>query len=106
MRAQAVRLLPALARAFGERYETTTATMASQIGSGALPVDRLASHGIAVRALRGASLAKLEAALRGLPRPVLARVAEKTLWLDVRCLDADDEPAFVAQLTQLAIGRA
>jgi L-seryl-tRNA(Ser) seleniumtransferase len=100
IRLQAERLVPVLARAFGERYETVTAAMASQIGSGALPIDRLPSHGVAVRALRGASLAKLESALRALPRPVLGRVADKTLWLDLRCLDERDEASFVAQLSR------
>jgi L-seryl-tRNA(Ser) seleniumtransferase len=102
IRAQAERLLPALQRAFGDAYETMAAAMASQIGSGALPVDRLPSHGIAVRARRG-GLTRLDAALCALPRPVLGRIADKTLWLDLRCLDARDEDAFVAQLAHLAI---
>jgi L-seryl-tRNA(Ser) seleniumtransferase len=101
IRAQAERVLPTLQRAFGDAYETKTAPMASQIGSGALPVDRLPSHGFAVRARRGASLTRLEAALRALPRPVLGRIADRTLWLDLRCLDARDEDAFVAQLGRL-----
>jgi len=101
IRAQAERLLPALAHAFGENCATTAAAMTSQIGSGALPVDRLPSHGIAVRARRGASLGGLERALRALPRPVLGRVAEKTLWFDLRCLDESDEAAFLAQLSRL-----
>jgi len=100
IRAQAERGLPVLQRAFGGAFETSTSPMASQIGSGALPVDRLPSHGIAVRAARG-GLSRLEAALRALPRPVLGRVAEKTLWLDLRCLDARDEDAFLAQLAYL-----
>jgi L-seryl-tRNA(Ser) seleniumtransferase len=106
IRAQSERLLPALQRAFGERYETTAVATTSQIGSGALPVERLPSHGIAVRAHRGASLARLEAALRALPRPVIGRVADRTLWLDLRCLDTDDEAAFLAELAQLHIGDA
>ncbi|MET0230405.1 MAG: L-seryl-tRNA(Sec) selenium transferase [Rhodanobacteraceae bacterium] len=101
IRAQAERLLPALAHAFGENCATTAVAMTSQIGSGALPVDRLPSHGIAVRARHGASLGGLERALRALPRPVLGRVAEKTLWLDLRCLDESDEAAFLAQLSRL-----
>jgi L-seryl-tRNA(Ser) seleniumtransferase len=74
--------------------------MRSQIGSGALPVDELPSHGLAIRAARrkGASLERLEAALRALPRPVIGRLAEKTLWLDLRCLESGDEAAFAAQL--------
>jgi L-seryl-tRNA(Ser) seleniumtransferase len=79
--------------------------MLSQIGSGALPVDLLPSAGLALRpgARRaGRTLARLEAALRELPRPVIGRVGEGALWLDLRCLEEADEPAFVAQLPALA----
>jgi L-seryl-tRNA(Ser) seleniumtransferase len=106
IRAQAERVLPAMKHAIGDRYEATTARMSSQIGSGALPVERLPSYGIAVRARRGASLVRLEAALRALPRPVIARVADRTLLLDLRCLDTDDEAAFLSELAQLDIGDA
>jgi len=103
IRAQAERVLPLLQRAFGDAYETSACAMASQIGSGALPVDRLQSHGIAVRVRRGTrgSLTRLDAALRALPRPVLGRIADKTLCLDLRCLAAPDEQPFIAQLAHL-----
>ena len=102
--AQARRVLPALQRALGHRYAATAEPTASQIGSGALPVERLPSHGIAVRAPKGGgSLARLDAALRALPRPVLTRIADKTLWLDLRCLEPHEEDAFVGQLGLLAL---
>jgi L-seryl-tRNA(Ser) seleniumtransferase len=118
MHEQAVRLRPVVQRAVGAGYEVTDAPMVSQIGSGALPVDLLPSHGLAIRLVKNdpssadrsargasrerpaggrASLDRLEGMLRGLPRPVIARVADKTLWLDLRCLDPADEAAFVAQ---------
>jgi len=77
--------------------------MSSQIGSGALPVDALPSHGFAIRpaAAKGGGLARLESALRALPRPVLGRLGDKTLWLDLRCLDESDEGEFVAQFAHL-----
>ena len=77
--------------------------MSSQIGSGALPVDQLPSYGLAIRPLKGkrGSLDRLEAELRALPRPVLGRIADKTLWLDLRCLEETDEAAFVDQLHRL-----
>ena len=77
--------------------------MFSQIGSGALPIDRLPSHGLAIRTVKGrrGSLERLDAALRALPRPVISRMAEKTLWLDLRCLEAPDEAAFETQLAAL-----
>jgi L-seryl-tRNA(Ser) seleniumtransferase len=100
---QALRLHPIVQRALGDAYEVTDATMSSQIGSGALPVERLPSHGLSIGAVksRRGSLERLEAALRGLPRPVLGRLAEKRLWLDLRCLDPSDEDTFAAQWNQL-----
>jgi L-seryl-tRNA(Ser) seleniumtransferase len=46
-------------------------------------------------------LDKIEAALRALPRPVIARLADQALWLDLRCLDEADEAAFVTQCSEL-----
>jgi L-seryl-tRNA(Ser) seleniumtransferase len=109
MHAQAERLRPALEQAVqniqGVDVEVAVAPMTSQIGSGALPVDTLPSAGLrlapreAKRA--GRQLERLEAALRALPRPVIGRVADQALWLDLRCLEAGDEVAFAEQLPQL-----
>jgi L-seryl-tRNA(Ser) seleniumtransferase len=73
--------------------------MSSQIGSGAMPSDRLASFGLRVQKARarGTGLNHLEAMLRELPRPVIGRVADKALWLDLRCLEAAEEAGFIAQ---------
>jgi L-seryl-tRNA(Ser) seleniumtransferase len=67
----------------------------SQIGSGALPVDLLRSYAITIG---GSNVEALPAWLRSLPRPVIGRLHDGRLWLDCRCLEADDETAFVAQL--------
>jgi L-seryl-tRNA(Ser) seleniumtransferase len=103
MQTQAERLRPLLQRSLGDAYEVTDAPMLSQIGSGALPVEQLPSHGLAIRAVkaRRASLTRLQAGLRALPRPVIGRMADKTLWLDLRCLESADEAAFAAQLGEL-----
>jgi L-seryl-tRNA(Ser) seleniumtransferase len=102
MRAQARRLQPIVQRSLGDTWDVTDAPMTSQIGSGALPVEQLPSHGLAIRARKDkrASLDRLDAALRALPRPVLGRIADKALWLDLRCLEESDEAAFAAQLTE------
>ena len=103
IQAQALRLLPTVQAALGERYEVAVAPMQSQIGSGALPIERLPSSGFAIRkrnAQRG-SLDRLDAALRGLPRPILGRIADEALRLDLRCLEAADEAEFAAQWSQL-----
>jgi L-seryl-tRNA(Ser) seleniumtransferase len=98
--AQSARLQPVLQRAVGEAFSVVATSMASQIGSGALPVDLLPSHGLVVRPAlpRGGGLVRLESALRALPRPVLGRLVDKALWLDLRCLDEADEAAFAGQL--------
>jgi len=96
---QTQRLLPIVQAALGDAYLLTASPMTSQIGSGALPVERLPSHGLCVRRAAGTrgSLTRLEALLRELPRPVIGRLAEKALWLDLRCLEPAEEAEFVAQ---------
>jgi len=39
--------------------------------------------------------------LRALPRPVIGRIADNALQLDLRCLEANEEAEFAAQLGQL-----
>ena len=105
MRALAASLLAPLQAALGDSYTVHDAPMNSQIGSGALPVELLPSHGLAVRAragIRGNPLGLLERRLRALPRPVIGRIADDTLWLDLRCLQDDQVAAFAAQLALLA----
>jgi len=104
MRALAASLVAPLQAALGDSYTVGDAPMNSQIGSGALPVELLPSHGLAIRAragVRGNPLGLLERRLRGLPRPVIGRIADDTLWLDLRCLQDDQVSAFAGQLTLL-----
>jgi L-seryl-tRNA(Ser) seleniumtransferase len=101
VQAQAQRLLPPLVAALGDSYEVAAMPMTSQIGSGALPVEALPSHGLRVRSIgRGGNLRKLESRLRALPRPVIARSADKALWLDMRCLEPAEEDEFLQQLKE------
>jgi len=105
MRAFAERVLPVLQRALGENFTVSAEPMFSQIGSGALPVEQLPSYGLVVRHTtgkrNGRALMKLEKALRELPRPVIGRIADDALRLDLRCLEAADEAAFLAQCEEV-----
>jgi L-seryl-tRNA(Ser) seleniumtransferase len=104
IRALAESLLAPVQDAVGAGYAVAAESMASQIGSGARPVDRLPSYGLAIRApagIRGNPLGVLERRLRALPRPVIGRIADDTLWLDLRCLEQDQREAFLAQLAHL-----
>ena len=94
IRATVERVLPVLAKAF-PAYAARIEACRSQIGSGALPVDLLPSAAVT---LEGRGLEDLAAALRGLERPVIGRIAQGRLWLDCRCLEPDDEAAFLSQL--------
>ncbi len=102
--AQAARLVPPLARRLGAAAAVASAACKSQIGSGALPVESLPSRAIAI-APRGAKRAagreveRLAAAFAALPIPVIGRIRDNRLWLDLRCLD--DEATFVSQLAEL-----
>ncbi len=104
IRADAEALLGDVSNALGDDYEVAIADCAGQIGSGALPVETLDSAAITITPLkargRGAALKRLAAQLRGLPVPVIGRVQDDALWLDLRCLD--DMEGFRVQLAGLA----
>ena len=103
MRAQAAAILAPLQAALGASYAVTAEAMTSQIGSGALPVDQLPSFGLVIRPATKASnaLGRLEQRLRALPLPVIGRVAHDALWLDLRCLNDEQQEKFIAQLALL-----
>jgi L-seryl-tRNA(Ser) seleniumtransferase len=93
-KAEAVRLIateiqPALARAVAPAYAVEVVDCASMIGSGAQPVARIPSAGLAVRATAGRpgrALQALQRALLKLPIPIVGRVADDALILDCRTL--------------------
>jgi L-seryl-tRNA(Ser) seleniumtransferase len=102
IRRQAERLVPALQAAVGPDYLVTAEPALSQVGSGALPVERLESYALSVRVAPGgkgrSGIERLARSLRQLPRPVVGRINDGVLWLDLRCLDEQQEGEFVAQL--------
>ncbi|MFZ4649448.1 MAG: L-seryl-tRNA(Sec) selenium transferase [Rubrivivax sp.] len=104
--ALAQRLAGPVQQALAPRFEVAVAAMKGQIGSGSLPVETLASAGLAIAPLArkgaGRALDELAATLRGLPQPVIGRIADDRLLLDLRALeDGAPAQAFLAQLGTL-----
>lgn len=99
--AQAQRLLQPMRDGLASEHSLERAAMHSQIGSGAQPQAQLASAGLRVTSTRRGGLDRLAKRLRQLPQPVLGRIADDALWLDLRCLEPADEAAFLAQWSTL-----
>jgi len=102
IRSQAQRVLPAVQAALRNAADCAIVETKSQIGSGSLPVDLIASSGIAASVQgkrRGGAAAQIATAFRALPVPVIGRVREGAFIMDFRCLDHEDE--FLEQLKHL-----
>ena len=99
--ASAARVLPHVARAIGEAFAVELCECRSQVGSGALPVETVASAGLSFRASAGGGhvVEDLARRLRALPTPVVGRIEKDLLVLDFRCLT--DEEAFLSDLSHL-----
>jgi L-seryl-tRNA(Ser) seleniumtransferase len=101
--AQAQRLCGAVQAATSPVARVEVCECASQIGSGALPVDTLPSAALRLTPSRprGRAVEALAAAFRALPIPVIGRLHEGALWLDLRCLNEEQEPELTGQLVHL-----
>jgi L-seryl-tRNA(Ser) seleniumtransferase len=106
LKAVAGRLVPVIAKALGHDFKVEVIACASQIGSGALPLESVPSVGLAIRPQTprgvGRALARLTKAFRQLPIPVIGRIEDGSQILDLRCVE--DEQAFVANLATLDVG--
>jgi L-seryl-tRNA(Ser) seleniumtransferase len=109
IRTLALALLPAVSGAVSPRFTVQVVDLLGQIGSGSLPVERLPSAGLAfapagvAKKGTGTALDALATALRELPQPVIGRVADDRLLLDLRCLENGEQlsaqlPALHARL--------
>jgi L-seryl-tRNA(Ser) seleniumtransferase len=97
--AQARRMLPHVAEALGGDFAVELCECRSQIGSGALPLETIASAGLAIACKRkGCGLERLSGLLRELPRPVIGRIEKERLVLDLRCVGEDE--AFLSNLSR------
>jgi len=105
------RIAPAVHRFLGpDDFTLDIVDCASQIGSGALPEERLPSAAVRLTPRQpsgrgrgtgvGRILAQALGRLRGLPLPVIGRIRDDAIMLDCRCLSAHDEALLLAQLAK------
>ncbi|RXF74976.1 L-seryl-tRNA(Sec) selenium transferase [Hansschlegelia zhihuaiae] len=108
LKALAARFRPALADAIGPRFEVEIVDLESQIGSGALPLATIPSGGLAVASLGekggGGALQRLAASMRALSVPIIGRISDDRLNLDLRGLD--DEHALAESIVELGLATA
>ncbi len=99
IRAQAQTVLASAQNAVGDGYTVDVRDCHSQIGSGSLPVDTLPSCALSFTGRdRGNVAGDLAARLRQTPVPVIGRLHQGALWLDLRCLAPGEESLLIEQL--------
>ena len=105
LKALSERLIPPLIKILGENYEITGAKTLGQIGSGSLPIENLNSFAVKLtphkKRGQGKALKEITTSLRALPAPIIGRVHNDSLWLDLRCLENENE--FLKQISMLKI---
>ncbi|MEM6580550.1 MAG: L-seryl-tRNA(Sec) selenium transferase [Pseudomonadota bacterium] len=97
----AQRVLPNVSEALADRYHVSVVPGFSQIGSGALPIETLPTACLEVRAQKGEDqvLRSLATEMRKLPTPIIGRLHNGALLLDLRCLE--DERLFLEMIAVL-----
>lgn len=105
VRATSAAVLDALASQLSNVASVEITQCDSEIGSGALPTEKIPSAGVAIRPSRkrsaGTALQEIAKAFRSLPTPVIGRITDGALILDMRCLE--DEQPFLEQLSELRL---
>lgn len=102
IRAVSQRIVSAISPALQQFFRIEVISCESEIGSGALPLEKIASAGVAIASplkRRGKELQRLSTALRNLPVPVIGRIDSNALILDLRCLE--DEDGFISNFSHL-----
>ena len=104
IRELARRVLPTMKAVLAGLAQVAIVDCASQIGSGALPIDTLPSAAIALTPPQagkgnGRWLKAIAETFRSLPTPVIGRVTDNAFLLNLRTLE--DETAFITQLEMM-----
>ena len=103
--AQTLRVVSYLEQYFaGTQLTISTLNVMSQIGSGSLPVDLLPSSAVVISGKNKIAekvVLRLEKSLRKAPIPVIGRIKEQQLILDLRCLRENQEETLCMTIQQV-----
>ncbi len=97
---RALRLLEEVSPILDGRFQARVAASEAAVGGGSLPEHRLSGWAVVVE---GPKITSLASRLREAPTPVLVRVHDEALWLDVRTV-RDDEFSVVRDALSFALG--
>jgi L-seryl-tRNA(Ser) seleniumtransferase len=91
LQSQAQRFIAALAAVYAPAYQLQSIACHTQVGSGSQPDTFLSSVALAFSATNGGSILALERHFKTATRPVIGRIANDQLLLDLRGADDFDE---------------
>lgn len=97
---RALRLVRRLRKSIGTRCALTVVDIMSRVGGGAMPEQNLASRAVALQP-KETGVSQLELVLRTLDIPIIGRIEDNQLLLDMRTI-ADDELKIIDQGLQQA----
>jgi L-seryl-tRNA(Ser) seleniumtransferase len=89
---RATRLLAGITGVLGGGYRARVRESEAAVGGGSLPEHRLSGWAVVIE---GPAIESVAEGLRRAPRPVLARVHDDAIWLDVRTLGEDELPLVI-----------
>ena len=93
---RAKRLMASLSPLLATRFEVNLRESETPVGGGSLPEHRLSGWAVVVE---GSGVSTLATRLRAAASPVLVRVHDDALWLDVRTLRDDEFPTLLESFT-------
>ncbi|MDD6910873.1 L-seryl-tRNA(Sec) selenium transferase [Actinobacillus minor] len=80
-----------LSKRLDSRYILQIEASQAQIGSGALPTERLPSLALTITSEKQSDLLALEKQFKSLPCPIIGRFSEQKFWLDLRSVAQFDQ---------------
>ncbi|WP_301098731.1 L-seryl-tRNA(Sec) selenium transferase [Otariodibacter sp.] len=81
---KAQQLKQALSKRLDSRYILQIEPSFAQIGSGALPTEKIESIALTISSENQRDLLALEQQFKALPQPIIVRLAQQKMWLDLR----------------------